>query len=160
MTREEVTAVLYLINSNYPNVRTTPEEAKNRVNLWADAFQDYDAQTVINAVKVHINDRKAGRYYPTIADIKGKLQIADNLQALAATVRNAPQRPQLPRTDAQAVRTYKTLVSEFDTADKQNSVCYLDEGRACALDYFKAYRMRGTCDTCPNKPKQIQGGNT
>ena len=160
MTREEVTAVLYLINSNYPNVRTTPEEAKNRVNLWADAFKDYDAQTVINAVRVHINDRKAGRYYPNIADIKDKLQVADNLQALAATVRNAPQRPQLPHMDVQAVRTYKTLVNEFDTADKQNSVCYLDEGRACALDYFKAYRMRGTCDTCPNKPKQLQGGNT
>lgn len=163
MTRDEVKAVLYSINANYPSVKTTPEEAKNRIDLWFNEFKNYDSNTIVKAVKLHMVDPKVGMFYPSLAHVVAKIQRAENIVALTATTRamhNAPQRPQLPPYDVQAVRTYKTLVNEFDTADKQNSVCYLENGRACALDYFKAYRMRGTCDTCPNKPKQLQGGNT
>lgn len=81
MTRDEIKAILYSINANYPNVKTTPEEAKNRLDLWVGAFGAYDPETIKQAVILHITDKDNGRFYPTIANITAKIQSATNLIA-------------------------------------------------------------------------------
>lgn len=154
MTRDEVAAVLYSINDLYPHVKTTPEAARNRVDLWYETLKDYDTKTVIEAVKLHTADTKVGMFYPTPAHVIAKMTGAEYI----ARPRQALICPELPRSDSQAVRTYKTLVQEFETAERANMTCCKQEGASCPLNYYKAYREGGLCDLCPNTPKQIQGG--
>lgn len=87
MTRKEMQAILYSINANYPHVKTTPEDAKARLELWFNTFKDYDTQTVVNAVKLHLTDTVNGKFYPTIGHITEKLKRADNYTALSAVRR-------------------------------------------------------------------------
>lgn len=87
MTRDEIKAILYSINANYPNVKTTPEDAKNRLDLWFNAFGSYDAPVIVQAVKMHLGDPVNGRFYPTIANINGNIQRAENLLAYNRTRR-------------------------------------------------------------------------
>lgn len=163
MTRDEVKAVLYSINANYPSVKTTPEEAKNRIDLWFNEFKDYDTNTIVEAVKLHMVDPKVGMFYPSLAHVVAKIQRAENLIALTATTRamhNAPQRAQLPRNASQAHATYKHLVAEFDEAERRNMTCTRRAGAECPIECFKAYREKNKCEQCTNTPKQLNGGST
>lgn len=87
MTRDEIKAILYSINANYPNVRTTPEDAKNRLDLWFTEFGSYETPVIVQAVKLHLADPAHGQYYPTIANINAKIGRAVNLLAYDRTKR-------------------------------------------------------------------------
>lgn len=160
MTRDEIKALLYSINSNYPHVKTTPEEAKNRIDLWTTAFKDYDTKTVVQAVKIHMLDQRVGMYYPTIAHVTANLQRADNLIQMSASTRArtaiTAERAEMPLTDAQEAKTYKYLSEAFETAERVNRTCRT--GKPCSIDNFKDYREAGNCDLCPESPKVLQGG--
>ena len=154
MTRDEVKRVLAILNSNYPHVKTTPEEATNRINLWAQTFKDVPSIKVINAVNLHLQDTRVGMFYPTIGHIMSKLQRADDLTALSATAR-AELGGGIQSPEARAV--LNNLTAEFDAADMKNRACTsIDD--PCPIEYFKAYRMKLKCSDCPKRLKANGGG--
>ena len=157
MTRDEVAAVLYSINDLYPHVKTTPEAARHRVDLWYEALKEYDTKVVVEAVKLHTKDTKVGMFYPTPAHVIAKMQGAEYITRPTMPL----IAPEMTRIEPQAVMTYKQLVAEFEEADRANMTCCrtIDE-TICTLSNFKAYREGGLCDLCPNAPKMIKGGET
>ncbi len=160
MTRDEIKALLYSINSNYPHVKTTPEEAKNRIDMWTMAFKGYDTATVVQAVKIHMLDPRVGMYYPTIAHVTANLQRAENLIAMTASTRArtaiTAERAEMPHRDARALETYKLVSEEWDEADRANQTCRT--GKPCPIENFKVYREGGKCELCPERPRELQGG--
>lgn len=66
MTEKEIAALLYSINDLYPNIKTTPEQAKNRAALWYTELKDYDTTEVVQATKLYLSKSS---FYPLPADV-------------------------------------------------------------------------------------------
>ena len=64
MSRDEITKLLALAMSAYPNTKNI--DAKALVSVWEMAFGDDPAERVYKAMRFHINTCK---FFPTVADI-------------------------------------------------------------------------------------------
>ena len=71
MTLKETTGVLALLKAAYPNFYKdmAADDLRAVVRLWQKQFEDYDGQTVLNAVNALISERPEG-YPPTIGAVK------------------------------------------------------------------------------------------
>lgn len=74
MTREEVKAVLEMCKVAYPNAMKQISDPKMMIDMWVTFFEPYHAESVIQAVKAHINTKV---FFPTIAEIK---ELADRFE--------------------------------------------------------------------------------
>lgn len=71
MNRTEVTKVLAILKTAYPNFYNSDElSIEEIIDLWVELFKDCDYNLTMLAVKELIN---SSRYTPTIADIKNKM---------------------------------------------------------------------------------------
>lgn len=87
MTREEVKAVLETLKIAYPNAMKQISDPKMMLDMWSTFFKDYKKESVVEAVKAHINTKF---FFPTIAEIKALADkfdgIPDNLPAIESIV--------------------------------------------------------------------------
>ena len=72
MSREEITKLLALAMSAYPNTKNV--DAKAMVSVWEMAFGEEPAERVYKAMRFHIN---TNRFFPTIADIRNVMVRAE-----------------------------------------------------------------------------------
>lgn len=94
MTEKEIAALLYSINDLYPNIKTTPEAAKHRVELWVTTLKPYKTVEVVQAVKLHIS---TSAYYPQPADVikllpraRIAIDMANDAKALESGIKALP----------------------------------------------------------------------
>lgn len=91
MTKKELGEILYIVNTNYHKT-LTPEETKATARLWFGEFGHLEADVLRAAVRLHINDKRVGMYYPTTAHIYAKLERATIAPPAGL---NAPRRAEL-----------------------------------------------------------------
>lgn len=130
MNKKELGEILYVINTNY-NKRLTPEEAKAQARLWYAKFGAVDSDTLRAAVELHINDKRVGMYYPTIAHIAAKIDRAPLAADVAAI--SAPRRAEITagHTTPENNATLKWLERVFDN---QGEGFYEDTDKPCNVE--------------------------
>ena len=72
MSRDEITKLLALAISAYPNTKNI--DAKAMVTVWEMAFGEEPAERVYKAMRFHIN---TSRFFPTVADIRNVMVRAE-----------------------------------------------------------------------------------
>lgn len=74
MTREETLGIMAVLSAAYPTFyrKSSPEDTKAAVALWAEMFKDDPASVVTAAVKALIKTRVEG-FPPTIGEVAAKI---------------------------------------------------------------------------------------
>ena len=72
MTREETIQLLETLAATYPNAKI--KDAAKMADMWQMALEDFTAEAVYKAARLHMNSNK---FFPTPADIKEKLARAE-----------------------------------------------------------------------------------
>lgn len=82
MTREEITDLLEMVITAYP--QTKIKDPAKMVDVWEMTFGEYDAETIYKATRLHMSKSK---YFPNPADIKEKITRAEIIFTEAPTNR-------------------------------------------------------------------------
>lgn len=113
MSREEITKLLALAMSAYPNTKNI--DAKAMVSVWEMAFGDEPAERVYKAMRFHID---SNCFFPTIADIR-------KVMVRAEMVYNASESPVMR---LQGKSNEITLPAKRDLTDEELDQILRDVG--------------------------------
>ena len=83
MTREEIVAVLALLQANYSGALKgmTRQDAEGKINIWTMMFADVDKESMNIAIKKMIATNK---YFPTIAEVREALSEINSIRVIDA----------------------------------------------------------------------------
>jgi len=146
MTRQEALAIMAMLKTAYPSFYKDfrKEELNAAVNLWATMFSEEPVQLVTEAIKALICTLK---YPPTIADVKEKIHLLTQPQAMSEleawnTVKRAISYYDADETFAQLPPLLQKIVGSPNTLREWSLMDVETVNSVIQSNFMRSYRAK------------------